>query len=126
MQGGSDEGNCSLAQAIQAINGGDYDGAVQTLDIAETRTRLSELTCRGPGTQLGERAQRGRITALRLNPHHFGAAAALGHALMEKGDLRGALRFYRKALRIHPRLEDLPDAVRELEFVLASQHGPGT
>ena len=130
MQSGSDEGNCSLAQAIQAINGGDYDGAVQTLDTllkrepgfpeAHFQRGLALSSAEQP-----EAAVRAYRTALRLNPHHFGAAAALGHALMEKGDLRGALRFYRKALRIHPRLEDLPDAVRELEFVLASQHGPG-
>jgi tetratricopeptide (TPR) repeat protein len=111
MQSGSEDGNRSLARAIQAINRGNYSEAE-----AHFQRGLALSSAEDP-----QAAAREYRAALRLNPHHFGAAAALGHALLEQGDLRGALRFYRKALRIHPRLEDLPDAVRELELVLSSQ-----
>jgi tetratricopeptide (TPR) repeat protein len=126
MQSGSEDGNRSLARAIQAINRGNYSEAVETLGMlldrepgfpeAHFQRGLALSSAEDP-----QAAAREYRAALRLNPHHFGAAAALGHALLEQGDLRGALRFYRKALRIHPRLEDLPDAVRELELVLSSQ-----
>lgn len=128
MQGGSEDGNRSLALAIQAINSGDYRKAMQTLDtLLACEPGFPEAHFqRGLALSSAEQpkaAVREYRLALRLNPHHFGAAAALGHAFLEQGDLRGALRFYRKALRIHPRLEDLPDAVRELEFVLSSHPG---
>jgi tetratricopeptide (TPR) repeat protein len=128
MQGGSDDGNRCLAQAVRGISAGKYVEAVETLDalLAHEPGFAEAHFQRGLALSSIERpreAAREYRHALRLNPHHFGAAAALGHALLEQGDLRGALRFYRKALRIHPRLEDLPDAVRELELVLSAQHG---
>jgi tetratricopeptide (TPR) repeat protein len=129
MQSGTADGNRSLARAIQAMNSGKYAEAVQTLDALLAREpdfAEAHFQCGLALTSAEEPAAAVREyrLALRLNPHHFAAAAALGHALLEQGDLRGALRFYRKALRIHPRLEDLPDAVRELEFVLASRCDP--
>lgn len=56
--------------------------------------------------------------ALRLNPHHFAAAAGLGHLRAAEGDLAGALRWYRTALSLHPRLEELRDMVPQIEAAL--------
>ena len=56
--------------------------------------------------------------ALRLNPYHFAAAASLGHACLELGDLPAAVRYYRQALRLHPRLDDVPVALREVTAAL--------
>ena len=42
--------------------------------------------------------------ALRLEPRHFGALAALSSILEDAGDLPGALRSLDAALAIHPRL----------------------
>jgi tetratricopeptide (TPR) repeat protein len=53
-------------------------------------------------------------TVLRLNPHHFGAAAGLGQCLLKLNRPRAALRAFRQALAINPDL-DLHDAVRALE-----------
>ena len=53
-------------------------------------------------------------TVLRLNPHHFGAAAGLGQCLLKLNRPRSALRAFRQALEINPNL-DLHDAVRALE-----------
>jgi tetratricopeptide (TPR) repeat protein len=51
---------------------------------------------------------------LRLNPHHFGAAAGMGQCLLKLNRPRAALRAFRQALAINPDL-DLYDTVRELE-----------
>lgn len=51
---------------------------------------------------------------LRLNPHHFGAAAGMGQCLLKLNRPRAALRAFRQALEINPNL-DLHDAVRALE-----------
>jgi tetratricopeptide (TPR) repeat protein len=56
--------------------------------------------------------------ALRLNPHHFAAAAGLGHLCAAEGDLAGALRWYRMALSLHPKLEELREMVPQIEAAL--------
>lgn len=53
-------------------------------------------------------------TVLRLNPHHFGAAAGMGQCLLKLNRPRAALRAFRQALDINPDL-DLHDTVRALE-----------
>jgi tetratricopeptide (TPR) repeat protein len=53
-------------------------------------------------------------TVLRLNPHHFGAAAGMGQCYLKLNRPRSALRAFRQALAINPDL-DLHDAVRALE-----------
>jgi tetratricopeptide (TPR) repeat protein len=51
---------------------------------------------------------------LRLNPHHFGAAAGMGQCLLKLNRPQAALRAFRQALAINPEL-DLYDTVRALE-----------
>ncbi len=53
-------------------------------------------------------------TVLRLNPHHFGAAAGMGQCLLKLNRPRAALRAFRRALDINPNL-DLHETVRALE-----------
>ena len=53
-------------------------------------------------------------TVLRLNPHHFGAAAGMGQCLLKLNRPRAALRAFRQALEINPNL-DLHETVRALE-----------
>lgn len=65
-----------------------------------------------------EAADESYRAALRLNPYHFAAAAGLGHLRAAEGDLAGALRWYRAALSLHPRLEELRDMVPQIEAAL--------
>jgi len=51
---------------------------------------------------------------IRLQPEHFAAIAQLGHGYVQLGDRDRALRCYRRALRIHPRLETVAETVRRL------------
>ena len=57
-------------------------------------------------------------TVLRLNPHHFGAAAGLGQCYLKLGKPRAALRAFRQALEINPGLEHLHDTIRTLRETL--------
>lgn len=58
---------------------------------------------------------------LCLNPHHFAAHCGMGHSLMRMGELAQAMGCYRRALRIHPRLESIPQLVAQLQAAIESQ-----
>jgi tetratricopeptide (TPR) repeat protein len=55
---------------------------------------------------------------LRLNPHHFGAAAGMAQCYLKLNKPRAALRAFRTALEINPNLDDVEAAVRALEEAL--------
>jgi tetratricopeptide (TPR) repeat protein len=57
-------------------------------------------------------------TVLRLNPHHFGAAAGMAQCYLKLNRPRAALRSFRTVLEINPNLDDVEEAVRALEEVL--------
>lgn len=122
MHAGSAHGNHRLAVSIGCIRDGDYAGAIDRLTrLAEDEPFFAEayFQC-GIALCLSERsaeAARAFRQAMRLNPHHFGAAAVLGHVSVEQGNLAGALHYYRRALEIHPRLEHIPEALRRVEAI---------
>jgi tetratricopeptide (TPR) repeat protein len=125
-QSGSAPGTRQLAAAIAAMNAGHFAEAEQALSsLVEIEPEFAEAYFqRGLALATLERTEDAILAyevTLRLNPYHFGAAAALGHAHVEKQNLATALHYYRYALRIHPRLEDLPAAVAEIESILASR-----
>jgi tetratricopeptide (TPR) repeat protein len=58
---------------------------------------------------------------LRLNPYHFGAASGMAQCFMKQKKLRAALRTYRRANRINPRLNGVRDAIESLEKILGEE-----
>jgi cytochrome c-type biogenesis protein CcmH/NrfG len=122
MRSGSTEGNRHLTEAVHAGRVGNHEEAVRT---------LCALTALEPGFseahfQLGlalaalerhDEAVRAFRQSLRLNPYHFAAAAALGHAHVALNNLHAALQAYRQAVRIHPHLDDIPQAIGDLEIL---------
>jgi tetratricopeptide (TPR) repeat protein len=64
------------------------------------------------------RAIRDCEKTLRLNPHHFGAAAGMGQCFMKQKKLRAALRSYRRANRINPNLDKIRETILSLERML--------
>ncbi len=123
MQAGTDRGNRSLAQAIDHIRDGEYPEATAILGmlIGEEPSFAEAYFQHGIALSCSEHAveaARAFRHALRLNPYHFGAAAALGHMCVELCNLAGALHYYRLALEIHPRLKDLHVAVRRIEAMV--------
>ncbi len=126
MQAGSESGNGALVGAIGRIRQQDYQLACEELEqLTEDEPAFAEAHF-----QLGitlsflerdEAAAAAYRSCLRLNPYHFAAAAAMGHNCIQQGNLGGALHYYRRSLHIHPRQEDVREAVRELEMIA----GPG-
>lgn len=129
MRAGSDYGNTVLARAVNLIGQERYEQALRVLDglcgaepgFAEARHQRGIVLC-----SLGRVAEAAEAfrEALRRNRYHFSAAVNLGHTFAERSDLLAALRHYRYALRLHPRLEGIPEVVRELEVALGRQRQP--
>jgi tetratricopeptide (TPR) repeat protein len=59
--------------------------------------------------------------ALKLNPHHFGAASGVAQCLMKQKRLRAALRAYRRAYRLNPNLEGIRQTILSLERMLGEE-----
>lgn len=55
---------------------------------------------------------------LRLNPHHYAAAAGLGQCWLKLGRLRAALHAFRTAVAINPDLDDVQEIITALEEAL--------
>lgn len=70
--------------------------------------------------KLGEfrRAAADCETVLKLNPHHYGAAAGMAQCLLKLNRPRAALHAFRSALEINPNLNDVGEAVKTLEEML--------
>ena len=117
FRGGTPEQNWRLRQATRAG------------DPAAARAALDALVAAAPdyAEAYNQRAihffKRGEYpkavadceAALRLNPHHFGAAAGLGQCYLKLKKPKAALRAFRQALAINPALEHLHDTIRSLE-----------
>ena len=58
---------------------------------------------------------------LRLNPYHFGAAGGLAQCFMKQKKLRAALRTYRRANRINPKLDGVRQVIDSLERMLGEK-----
>lgn len=56
--------------------------------------------------------------AVRLMPTHFGAIAGMGHCLIELDEPAKALRCYKGALQINPRMDGIVSTAKHLEMVL--------
>ncbi len=59
--------------------------------------------------------------ALELNPYHFGAQAGLGQCYMQMRRHRAALKAFRAALRLNPRMEGVAETIRALEKALGEE-----
>jgi tetratricopeptide (TPR) repeat protein len=59
--------------------------------------------------------------ALKLNPHHFGAAGGMAKCYLKQRKLRAALRAFRRSFRINPNLEDVQQAIQSLEKTLGEE-----
>lgn len=55
---------------------------------------------------------------IRLNPHHFGAAAGMAQCYLKLNKPRAALRSFRVALAINPNLDDVEETIKAIEDVL--------
>jgi tetratricopeptide (TPR) repeat protein len=116
----------------QSDHGWQLRQAMRLPDLAQALAALDELIREAPdfAEAYNQRAvvnfRRGEYrravadceAVLRLNPAHFGAASGMGQCYLRMNKPRAALRAFRQALTIHPGLDDVREAVRELEEAL--------
>jgi tetratricopeptide (TPR) repeat protein len=112
-----------LMAAMRVGEGGEHRAAIAALSVlCESRPDFAEAHHQRAlalhAVDEIERAEAAYREALRLNPLHFAAAAGLGHVCIQRGDLAGALRHYRRALHLHPRLDEIREVVPQLDAAL--------
>jgi tetratricopeptide (TPR) repeat protein len=115
----SDTANLLMLRARRAIEEKDSDLAITLLDaIVKIRPDYVEAWNRR-ATIYYQKKDYGNALAnigevLKREPRHFGALSGLGLILQDIGEEKQALEVYRRALAIDPRLERIPDLVKEL------------
>jgi len=123
MRAGTPTGNHRLAAAIERIKREDLFAALRILHALT----LDEPTFSEPHHQRGltltlldrhTEAERAYRRAHCLNALHFAAVAGLGNVYVQRGEFVQALRYYRRALEIHPRFEGAAEIVCSLEQIL--------
>ena len=120
FRGGTDEQNWQLHQAVRQP---DPDAIREALDeLIGTAPEFAEAYNQRAIAYFkqGEyaRAVEDCEVVMRLNPHHFGAAAGMGQCLLKLKKPRAALRAFRQALDLNPGLEHLKDTIQTLEAAL--------
>jgi len=123
LRGGSPQATRALAEAIELVQANRLSEALMALD----RLALAEPTFAEVHNQRGialcllgrlDEAAEAFREALRHNQHHFSAAVSLAHTYAQRGQLRPALRQYRRALQINPRLDGVREIVERLEAIV--------
>lgn len=116
MNGGSPRGVRRLARAVSAMDDGELERAEAELcELTAAEPSFAEAHHqRGIALSLLERPDEAAVHYRRcvsLNRYHFAAMTGLGSAYVAIGDLSAALREYRGAVRIHPRLEGAAELI---------------
>jgi len=116
----SDTTTLLMARAQTAVEQHDIDLALKLLDaVIKIRPSYVDAWNRRATIYYMKRDY-GRALAdihevLRREPRHFGALSGLGMIMQDLGDDKQALEVYRRALAIYPRIEHIPDVVKELQ-----------
>lgn len=116
----SDTTNLLMSRVRAAVEQKDLDLAIKLLDgiIAIKPDYVEAWNRRATINYM--RKDYGRALSdirevLRREPRHFGALSGLGLILQDVGDDKHALEAYRRALDVYPRLQRIPDLVKELQ-----------
>jgi tetratricopeptide (TPR) repeat protein len=113
--------HCESLQRI--VTGGEARSTLRDLDVLISRTGDYAEAYNQRAIlyyKLGEfrRAAADCETVLKLNPHHYGAAAGMAQCYLRLNRPRAALGAFRAALEINPNLDDVGQAVKALEEML--------
>jgi len=116
---GSPDAIDPLQEGLRSMAEERYEAAIEHLEDALHRDPefaeayhqlgIAQMVCE----QWDDAAEAFRATTARL-PSHFAAWSGLGHCCCHQRKWRDALDAYRKALAIHPRLPEIPEAVERV------------
>jgi tetratricopeptide (TPR) repeat protein len=117
---GSDTADLLLSRANTAVNLKDHNTALEVFDHiillkpdwAEAYHRRATLFF---SMQDYDGALRDLSMALQKEPRHFAALSGVGLVLQQLDRKKAALAAYKKALELHPNMENLKDIVKRLE-----------
>lgn len=116
----SDTTNLLMLRVHSAIEAKETDLAIRLLDgIIKIKPDYIEAWNRR-ATLYYMQKDYGRALAdirqvLKREPRHFGALSGLGMILQDIGDDKQALEVYRRALAVYPRLQRVPELVKQLQ-----------
>lgn len=116
---GSDTVNLLMSRVKKATDDEDYDLAIRLLSaIIEIKPDFTEAWNRRATIYFLKRdyifAMADIAKVLSREPRHFGALSGLGLILQDLGDDKDALKAYRKALAVYPRLKGIDEKVKTL------------
>lgn len=116
---------CLLKHGSCHLNHGNFDHAAEKFSEAVTAdpTFAEAYNQRAIAYYLAERypeALQDCQAALALMPQHFGAMSGMGHSHAHLKHWAEARHCYRLALAIHPSLEGIQTALRQIEEILAA------
>jgi tetratricopeptide (TPR) repeat protein len=119
MASASDTTAILMNRAKQAVEGNDFDLALQLLDAAiEINPNFVEARNRRATVFFLKKDYASSLVDLRkvlaLEPRHFGALAGLGMIMQEIGSDKEALAAFRLAVEINPHLAGMADKIKSL------------
>jgi tetratricopeptide (TPR) repeat protein len=123
MRAGSEDACARLRTAVRQLERGEIEAALVTLrDLIAAEGSMAEAYHQQAialhSLEQYQEAEAAYQQAVALNAYHFAAVAGLGHIRAQGGDWAGALGYYRRALRINPRLTDIREIVPQLETAI--------
>ena len=123
---GSPTGDLLLEQAISALAAREYEAALDILDtlIDQYPEFIEAVNQRATVYYLlgdYERSAADIAEVLAAEPRHFGALAGLGLVRREQGRELEALKAFRDALAVYPRMTGAREAADELAAKLEKQ-----
>jgi tetratricopeptide (TPR) repeat protein len=126
MQSGSPSVDLLMTRGAAALAGGDKDTARKLFDaVTDVAPNFAEGWHSRAALQLAVSDSAGAMVSLQraiaLNPREFKAMSELGDMLEDYGDKTGALKLFRRALELDPKLDGAAEHVKALETDVEGQ-----
>jgi len=126
MQSGSPSVDLLMARATAALAGGDKSNSRKLFDaVTAIAPNFPEGWHSRAALQIAANDTEGAMLSLQrtitLNPREFRALSELADMLEDYGDKAGALKLYRRALALDPKLEGIDRHVKALEDQVEGQ-----
>lgn len=126
MQSGSPSVDLLMTRGTAALAGGDKDAARKIFDaVTQIAPNYAEGWHNRAALQLAASDNEGAMVSLErvivLNPREFRAMSELADMLEDYGDKAGALKLYRRAVTLDPKLEGATEHIKELETAVEGQ-----